>query len=118
LTGYLARRFEVLGEESAAALTRFVYYFAFPAAIFVFSARAPIAKTFNWPFIGAFVAGSGLTLLLALSVGRLWFRHDVATLSIVGFRRIRQCHCHGSTAPPDGLWPGWSPAADRGRPGF
>jgi malonate transporter and related proteins len=34
LTGYLAGRFEVLGEESAAALTRFVYYFAFPAALF------------------------------------------------------------------------------------
>jgi malonate transporter and related proteins len=42
LTGYLAGRFEVLGEESAAALTRFVYYFAFAAALFVFSARAPI----------------------------------------------------------------------------
>ena len=51
LTGYLAGRFEVLGPESAAALTRFVYYFAFPAALFVFSARAPIDKTFNWPFI-------------------------------------------------------------------
>lgn len=51
LTGYLAGRFEVLGPESAAALTRFVFYFAFPAALFVFSARAPIAKTFNWPFI-------------------------------------------------------------------
>jgi predicted permease len=35
LTGYLAGRFEVLGPESAAALTRFVYYFAFPAALFV-----------------------------------------------------------------------------------
>jgi hypothetical protein len=57
LTGYLTGRFEVLGEEPAAALTRFVYYFAFAAALFVFSARAPIDKTFNWPFIGAFVAG-------------------------------------------------------------
>jgi malonate transporter and related proteins len=88
LTGYLAGRFEVLGPQSAAALTRFVYYFAFPAALFVFSARAPIVKTFNWPFIGAFVAGSGLTLLLALSVGRFWFRHDMATLSIVGFTAV------------------------------
>ena len=85
LTGYLAGRFEVLGPESAAALTRFVYYFAFPAALFVFAARAPIDKIFNWPFIGAFVSGSILTLLTALVVGWLWFRHDVATLSVVGF---------------------------------
>jgi malonate transporter len=85
LTGYLAGRFEVLGTESAAALTRFVYYFAFPAALFVFSARAPIDKTFNWPFIWAIVCGSLSTLLIALIIGRLWFRHDIATLSVVGF---------------------------------
>ena len=88
LTGYLAGRFEVLGPESAAALTRFVYYFAFPAALFVFSARAPIDRIFNWPFIGAFVAGSGLTLLIALIMVRLWFRHDLATLSVVGFTAV------------------------------
>ena len=88
LTGYLAGRFEVLGPESAAALTRFVYYFAFPAALFVFSARAPIDRIFNWPFIGAFVVGSGLTLLIALIMGRLWFRHDLATLSVVGFTAV------------------------------
>jgi len=88
LTGYLAGRFEVLGADSAAALTRFVYYFAFPAALFVFSARAPIDRTFNWPFIGAFVAGSGLTLLIALIAGRLCFGHDLATLSVVGFTAI------------------------------
>jgi len=88
LTGYLAGRFEVLGPESAAALTRFVYYFAFPAALFVFSARAPIDKTFNWPFIWAYVCSSLATLLIALIVGRLWFRHAVATLSVVGFTAI------------------------------
>jgi malonate transporter and related proteins len=88
LTGYLAGRFEVLGAESAAALTRFVYYFAFPAALFVFSARAPIDKTFNWPFIWAFICGSLSTLFVALIIGRLWFRHDIATLSVVGFTAI------------------------------
>jgi malonate transporter and related proteins len=88
LTGYLAGRFEVLGAESATALTRFVYYFAFPAALFVFSARAPLDKIFNWPFIAAFMSGSLLTLLLALLVGRGWFRHDIATLSVVGFAAV------------------------------
>ena len=31
LTGYLAGRFEALGPDSAAALNRFVFYFALPA---------------------------------------------------------------------------------------
>ena len=85
LTGYLAGRFEVLGPESAAALTRFVYYFAFPAALFVFAARAPVDKIFNWPFIGGFLGSSVVTLVIAVIVGWLWFQYDVATLSVVGF---------------------------------
>jgi malonate transporter and related proteins len=85
LTGYLAGRFEALGPESAAALNRFVFYFALPCALFIFTARAPIDYIFNWPFIGAFVSGALLTVLIALIVGRLWFHdHDVATLSMVG----------------------------------
>jgi predicted permease len=85
LTGYLAGRFGVLGPDSAAALNRFVFYFALPPALFVFMARAPIDKIFNWPFIGAFVSGALLTILIALIVGRFWFHHhDVATLSVVG----------------------------------
>jgi malonate transporter len=88
LTGYLAGRFDVLGPESAAALNRFVYYFAIPAALFIFAARAPIDRIFNWPFIGAYVSGSLLTLLIALIVGRLWFRHDTATLSVAGVTSV------------------------------
>jgi malonate transporter and related proteins len=76
LTGYLAGRFGVLGPESAAALNRFVYYFAIPAALFIFAARAPLDRIFYWPFIGALASGSVLTLLIALMVGRLWFRYD------------------------------------------
>src|SRR5262249_61113602 len=54
-------------------------------ALFIFTARAPSDKIFNWSFIGAIVSGALLTLLIALIVGRLWFHHhDVATLSIVG----------------------------------
>ena len=88
LTGYLAGRFGVLGPESAAALNRFVYYFAIPSATFIFAARAPMDRIFDWPFIGAFVSGSVLTLLIALIVGRLWFRHDTATLSVAGVTAV------------------------------
>ena len=88
LTGYLAGRLEVLGRDSAAALNRFVFYFAVPPALFIAMARAPIDKIFNWPFIGAFVGGSMLTLPIALVVGRFWFRQDVATLSIAGLAAV------------------------------
>jgi malonate transporter len=83
-TGYLAGRLGVLGPDSAAALNRFVFYFALPPALFIFMARAPVEQIFNWPFIGAFVGGALSTLLIGLVVGRIWLRHDVATLSIAG----------------------------------
>src|SRR5258706_4756637 len=82
LPGNLARRLEVLGRDSAAALNRFVFYFAVPPALFIAMARAPIDKIFNWPFIGAFVGGSMLTLPIALVVGRFWFCPDLSTLRI------------------------------------
>src|SRR5262245_47029211 len=85
LTGYLAGRFEALGPDSAAALNRFVFYFALPTALFLITARAPVDKIFNWLFISAFIGGALLTLLIGVIVGRFWFRHhDVATLSMVG----------------------------------
>jgi len=56
-----------------------------PTALFVITARAPIDRIFNWPFIGAFIGGALLTLLIAVTVGRFWFHHrDVSTLSMVG----------------------------------
>lgn len=88
LTGYLAGRLGVLGSDSAAALNRFVFYFALPPAVFIFMARAPIDTIFNWPFIGAFVGGSVLTLLIALFVARIWFRHDLATMSVAGLTAV------------------------------
>src|SRR5262245_51656763 len=65
--------------------TDLCFYFALPTALFVITARAPIDKIFNWPFISAFIGGALLTLLIGVIVGRFWFHHqDVATLSMVG----------------------------------
>jgi malonate transporter and related proteins len=89
LTGYLAGRFEVLGSDSAAALNRFVFYFALPPALFIFMARAPAEKIFNWPFIGAFVGGEFATLLIALIVGRVWFHQDLATRTVAGLAALQ-----------------------------
>ena len=86
--GYLTGRFDVLGQDSAAALNRFVYFVAMPPLLFMFTARAPIEKIFNWPCIGALVGGGILTLLIALVLGRIWLRHDPATLSLYGFTAV------------------------------
>src|SRR5262245_35257850 len=88
LTGYFAGRFDVLGSDAAAALNKFVFFFAVPCALFVFTARAPIDRILNWPCIGAFTTATTLTALIAVVVGRLWFRHNAATLGIVGLTTV------------------------------
>ena len=88
LAGYLAGRFSVLGQDSAAALNRFVYYFALPPLLFLFTARAPIEKVLFWPFIGAYLGGTLATLLIAVVVGRLWFRHDLERLALHGLTGV------------------------------
>ena len=88
LAGYLAGRFSVLGSESAVALNRFVYFFALPALLFAFTARAPLAKVLNWSFIAAFIGAGMLTLCIALLVRRLWFRQDFSTLSMHGLTSV------------------------------
>src|SRR5260221_11889206 len=76
LTGYLAGRLEVLGRDSAAALNRFVFYFAVPPALFIATARAPIDKIFNWPFICAFVGGFSSPSPIRLVCGRFLFLQE------------------------------------------
>jgi len=87
-TGYLAGRFRVLGSESAVALNRFVYYFALPPVLLVFTARAPIGEILNWPFIAAFLLGTLGTLAIALTAGRLIFGHGVAGVALHGFTAV------------------------------
>ena len=88
LTGYLAGQFGILGAQSAAALNRFVYYFALPPVLFVFTARAPIAEILNWPFIAAFLGGTALTLIVALAGGRFLFGHDTPRLAMHGLTAV------------------------------
>ena len=89
LTGYLAGYFGVLGSDSAAALNRFVFYFALPPALFIYMARAPVEKIFNWLFIGAFVGGELGTLLIATFVGWFLLRQDVATRAVAGLTALQ-----------------------------
>lgn len=86
--GYLAGRTGVLGDDSAAALNRFVYYFALPPVLFVFPARQPIGEVLNGPFIAAFLSGAAATLALALLVNRLWYRHPPPVFAMQGLNAI------------------------------
>ena len=88
LTGYLAGQLGILGAQSAAALNRFVYFFALPPVLFVFTARAPIADILNWPFIAAFLGGTALTLIVALVAGRFLFGHDMSRLAMHGLTAV------------------------------
>jgi malonate transporter len=45
LTGYVAGRSGVLGPDSALALNRFVFSFALPPALLLFTARAPVERS-------------------------------------------------------------------------
>lgn len=88
LTGWIAGRLGVLGDESAAALNRFVYYFALPPVLFVFTARAPLERTLNWPFLGAFLGGTAICLAVALLADRLWFRNNPAEAALAGLTAV------------------------------
>jgi len=84
LIGFFAGRFDFLGKDAAAALNRFVFYFALPPALFVVTARAPVGLIFNWPFAVVFTGAALITLLVAVILGRLWFGHQFESLTIVG----------------------------------
>ncbi len=86
--GFLAGRTKVLGPDSAAALNRFVYYFALPPVLFVFPARQPIADVLNWPFIAAFLGGALLAFLLLLALNRLWLRRGSDDMALFGLNSV------------------------------
>ncbi len=83
--GYLAGRFGVLGEQSSEALNRFVYYFALPALLFIFVARAPLDRIFYWPFLAAWGGGLALTFAFTALVARVVYRDRLA---VVGLRSM------------------------------
>lgn len=79
LTGFLARHCRLLGDASAKALNRFVYYIAIPPLLFLTTARVPLAEILNWPFITVYVGANLLTLLAAVAGARLLFGRRTLT---------------------------------------
>ena len=64
--GYLAGRFRLLPAGSSEVLTRFVFYIAMPALIFVSISKVPVSEFFNWSYLG--VLGGGMLAMFAMGM--------------------------------------------------
>lgn len=94
--GYGAARTGFFGPEATAALTKFVFYFALSAMLFLFSAQLSLGEIFNWPFLWAYLAAGSVIYLIATMVtlfsGRgleeAAFEAQCAVIGNVGFLGI------------------------------
>jgi len=89
LAGVLSRRLGLLGEDSAEALNRFVFFIALPPLLFLSCARVPLIEIFNWPFLATYATGLALTLVVGLVGARVFFGHnELSVLTIHGMALI------------------------------
>lgn len=65
IVGFIAGKTKILGENSEHILTKFVFYFALPAALFVPLAEESISNILNLAFIGVF----GLSTIIVYVFG-------------------------------------------------
>lgn len=72
LCGYLGGRTGVLENGAASALNGFVFYFALPALLFIFTARAPVAQLLDVPFLLSFILGSAIAFAISLFIAHKW----------------------------------------------
>jgi predicted permease len=66
--GYGAARTRFFPPEATAYLTKFVFYFALSAMLFRFSASLSLDAILDWPFVLAYLAGTGIIYLFATMV--------------------------------------------------
>ena len=81
-SGYVAAKLKILGPQSSEALNAFVYYFALPAILFIFVARAPVDRIFYWPFVASWVGGLAITFVIMALVSRFYYRDRIAVLTL------------------------------------
>ncbi|OED37967.1 hypothetical protein AB833_21545 [Chromatiales bacterium (ex Bugula neritina AB1)] len=89
LAGVLSRKTGLLGEDSAEALNKFVFFIALPPLLFLSCARVPLNEILNWPFLATYSAGIVLTLIIGLSGARRLFQQtDLAVLTLHGMSLV------------------------------
>jgi len=79
--GYLAAATRFFSEAAAAALTRFIFYFALSAMLFRFSANLRFGEVFDLKFIMVYLWATAFVYLIANAVA-LWRRLPVAEAAI------------------------------------
>lgn len=86
--GYLSAKFRILGPQSSEALNSFVYYFALPALLFIFVARAPVERIFYLPFLAAWGGGLAITFILMLLVAKLIYADGLGVMTLRAMNSI------------------------------
>ena len=91
LTGFLAGRLKVLGEESSQALNRFVFYVAMPALLFHAMARLTPQEIFHQSFILVYGGGQMITFALTFVMARLILRQNLTDSTM---RSLASAYCN------------------------
>ena len=86
--GYLSAKLRILGPQSSEALNSFVYYFALPALLFIFVARAPVERIFYAPFLAAWGGGLAITFTLMLLVAALVYKDGLGVMTMRAMNSI------------------------------
>lgn len=79
--GYAAAASRFFSESAAAALTRFVFYFALSAMLFRFSANLSFAEVFDARFMGVYLAATGAVYMVYVALA-LWRRLPVGEAAV------------------------------------
>lgn len=69
--GWGCRKSGMLDAGAAKALNQYVFYIAIPPLLFLSTARVSLAEIINWPFLGAYFAGTAAVIAVALA-GTRW----------------------------------------------
>ena len=88
LSGYLAGRFKILGDESGEVLQHFVIYIAMPVLLFYAMARVDPEDILNGPYLGAYLGGQTATFLIGLIVAKFFFKRRLAESALSGMASI------------------------------
>lgn len=84
LAGFAAARMRVFGEAMNQGLSRFVFSFAIPLALFRALARAELPRQVPWDFLVSYFGGAAFVCLVAAGAARLMFGAKGDAQAIIG----------------------------------
>lgn len=88
LAGFLCGRLGLLSGSSLEGLNKFVYWIALPALLFRAMAAVDLEALLNWSFIGAYVGGQAITMVVASLAGLWLFKNSASEAAINGMNGV------------------------------